>query len=266
MAYGNYHTDLTFYYQNANGIRTKTEELFANVASRNNDIYFLTETNLYSEIRNRDIFDSRYDVFRRDRNLANTDKQTGGGVLIAVKKDAEMNAENLGKEFFTGFKLKRMCTFEDLWIKIEVGWRQLFLGLVYFPPKSKGSLYDYILKKARFVKDRPGQNDLMVLGDFNRPNFLECKRATGDSLTIDQNIIEEFQSCGLDQVNDFRNCSGRVLDLVFLNDNGNFDYHLKPVRQPIVEPDEYHPPFEIVLTPKMPNKPFFNSVPFRSKV
>jgi exonuclease III len=96
------------YYQNINGMRTKLQHFYQNVLNSNYDVICLTETNLISGIFDGEIIDSRYNIFRRDRDIANSTKESGGGVLIAVKKK---------------FQVLRQAHWdsnqEDIWITIK---------------------------------------------------------------------------------------------------------------------------------------------------
>ncbi|CAG9138648.1 unnamed protein product [Plutella xylostella] len=73
------------YVWNVRGLRTKTEECLRNVLLNNYDIITFTESWLLGGIADSEILDSRYVVYRRDRDYAATGQTLGGGVLIAVK-------------------------------------------------------------------------------------------------------------------------------------------------------------------------------------
>lgn len=76
---------LNIYYQNVRGLRTKTIDLFNNVICNDFDIIIFTETWLNSSVFDSELFDSRYVVYRRDRESSGFhSKKDGGGVLVAV--------------------------------------------------------------------------------------------------------------------------------------------------------------------------------------
>lgn len=77
---------MLIYYQNVNRIRTKTKDLFLNVLNSDYDIVCLTETNLNNSVFDGELFDTRYNVVRRDRYESSSHKSEGGGVLVALKK------------------------------------------------------------------------------------------------------------------------------------------------------------------------------------
>lgn len=77
---------MLIFYQNVNRIRSKTVDIFLNVLNSSYDIICLTETNLNDSIYDGELFDTRYNVVRRDRHESSSRKSEGGGVLIAIKK------------------------------------------------------------------------------------------------------------------------------------------------------------------------------------
>ncbi|KAL4709283.1 hypothetical protein ACJJTC_013343 [Scirpophaga incertulas] len=85
------------YYQNTRGLRTKTNQLYTNVLNCSYDIIVFTETWLNCGIRDSELFDSRYDLYRRDRITSeNGSNLDGGGVLIAVLRDYHLQRPHNG--------------------------------------------------------------------------------------------------------------------------------------------------------------------------
>lgn len=76
---------LSVYYQNVQGIKTKVSRFRSNVLSSDYDVILLCETWLTDEYSDSEVFDSRYMVYRQDRDRHLTGKKDGGGCLIAVK-------------------------------------------------------------------------------------------------------------------------------------------------------------------------------------
>lgn len=60
--------NLTIYYQNLRGLRTETLELYESILAEDYDKIALTETWLEPDIANNELFDSRYEIFRKDRD------------------------------------------------------------------------------------------------------------------------------------------------------------------------------------------------------
>jgi hypothetical protein len=74
------------FYQNPRGLRTKLNDCYLSCLSENFDVIVLVETWLHGGISDAEVLDDRYVVYRNDRNVNNSGKSIGGGVLIAVKK------------------------------------------------------------------------------------------------------------------------------------------------------------------------------------
>jgi hypothetical protein len=68
-------------------MRSKTSNLFKAVIELETDydVIVLLETNFTDEFKDEELFDGRYFVFRSDRTAENSVKNSGGGVLTAVK-------------------------------------------------------------------------------------------------------------------------------------------------------------------------------------
>lgn len=76
--------NIVLYYQNCRGLRTKLNTIYMNILIECYDVIILTETWLSPNILDSEFIDSRYNVFRCDRNRDATGKKDGGGTLIAV--------------------------------------------------------------------------------------------------------------------------------------------------------------------------------------
>ena len=78
---------LNIYFQNIGGMRTKLETVLKFTKQSIYDVIVVVETSL-----NEDFFDAEfcdldtYSLFRKDRDLCKTNKNKGGGVLIAVRR------------------------------------------------------------------------------------------------------------------------------------------------------------------------------------
>ena len=139
------------YYQNVRGLRTKITGFFGSVASEDFDVILLTETWLCSDIDSCDLFDYRYNVFRKDRDSSTSIFNRGGGVAIAVKN------------CFSAVQLEVPdLELECLWISINLKFqRKMLLCIVYFPPTS--SLETYVKFFDVFVKFTSYENIFYVV-------------------------------------------------------------------------------------------------------
>jgi hypothetical protein len=75
-------TQVSIYYQNSRGLRSKSKRFFCTASTYDYDLIILTETWLHKNISSAEFFDASYTVFRRDRDI-----KRGGGVLIALKNE-----------------------------------------------------------------------------------------------------------------------------------------------------------------------------------
>lgn len=70
---------LSIYYQNCRGLNTKLNNIYMSILQHNYDIIVLTETWLQERIADSCFIDTRYRVFRCDRQLDRCDKRDGAG-------------------------------------------------------------------------------------------------------------------------------------------------------------------------------------------
>lgn len=143
----------------------------------------------------------------------------------------------------------------------------IFICCVYIPSGSPVATYQLI--NDAFVKvlnylDLDTNDELWVFGDFNLPNvdwiaqsdcsnpnddvnncldnanvFLPCN--LGDSSKAD--LLHSLLSADLHQINNVRNCDGRILDLVFTSNPCNVEVFKS--QRPMSKIDLYHEPIEI---------------------
>ena len=123
----------------------------------------LTETWLIDNIRDNELFDNRYVVFRQDRSYETTCKSRGGGVLIAVNKSIP-SCQHL-RFLDVGHR-------EEIWVELKlVNNVSLILGIVYFPPKSPIELYASHIDCLNTLAQHYPNSIILIAGDFNLPNI-----------------------------------------------------------------------------------------------
>lgn len=117
---------LSLLYQNVNGLNSKNKEFYTNFISQNNDVIAITESNLQDNVYDHEYFDSSYHIFRQDRDLSVTTKESGGGLIIAIKKEhkALMITENN----------INIPQFQCLWVETKIRYIKLVICLIYIPP------------------------------------------------------------------------------------------------------------------------------------
>lgn len=128
---------MDIFYQNVNRIRSKISETNINILNCNYDIICLTETNFNESVFDRELVDSRYNVYRRDRQSTGSSKRDGGGVLVAIKK--QINSIRLNSW---------ETSFEDIWLKVQYDTSIFYLCVCYLPPHLSAddlsTFYDHV--------------------------------------------------------------------------------------------------------------------------
>lgn len=110
-------TDLSIYYQNVRGFRTKTD-IRTNISASQYDIIIFTEHWLNDNFSSSEYIDDSYSVERYDRNSA--DKRLGGGALVALKNKIAYKRIS---------EWENECNFENVWIELrcDSGSKKIFL-------------------------------------------------------------------------------------------------------------------------------------------
>lgn len=240
---------ISLYYQNIRGMRTKLQDIYTEVLSHNIDVLVITETWLHEGIFDAEIFDDRYHIFRRDRCSSNyyKSKKDGGGVLIAIKK--KFNAQ----------RVKALeSDLEDLWIQFNYfqsnDMHTINICVTYFPPPvTSKDIEEFSLKHAHKFTEL---DKVIIIGDFNLNNITWSQNKSNHYLTpiftnsMVNTMFLDFQSfCDLKQYNNVKNILGKILDLVFTN-NEELDISVYKAPFSIAKIDVYHPPLLIDIKVK----------------
>lgn len=225
-------------------MRSKTVDLYLNILNSDYDLICLTETNLDGGVYNEEMFDERYNVFRRDRLECNYKrrKKEGGGVLIAVRRCYTVLRQ-----------LHWESCYEDLWISIvptRKGELPLNVCVCYLPSYLETDDFEEFTSRCqRNILDSTNNGPFIILGDFNIPE-IDWFASSGDAIcsvsdsSKASNLKEMVSLCDLAQFNLINNQNGRILDLVLSNvDNG--------VRveeaTPLLKLDRHHPSLLVSL-------------------
>ncbi|CAG5052934.1 unnamed protein product [Parnassius apollo] len=166
------------YYQNVRGLRSTTHEFYRNVAINNYDLISLTETWLLDGIFDAELFDDRYCVWRRDRDLNRTKQSRGGGVLIAVSK----NIVAVDKPEWRSLA-------EDVWVSLTLScprskrYIKLNICTVYLCKENMGASFsDHVINFCNTLESliSPNPNDkFLIIGDFNMSSIFWSNTHTG---------------------------------------------------------------------------------------
>ena len=176
-------------------------------------------------------FDNRYEVVRKDRDLQETGKCKGGGVLIAAKESMKMQ--------FIGEI--RGSSLGAILIKLTVNHFKFYICAVYFPPSSCNDLYDELFQFTESLC--PQGSAILLVGDFNLPEISETALPERGLSAKCQTVANYIAFNDLLSVNDVKNNNNRTLDLVLTN--------LKTIvyreTNPLVREDVHHPSLFIRL-------------------
>lgn len=200
------------YYQNVRGLKTKRSKISGNILQNNYNIIAFTETWLNSNIENREIIDSRYTVYRKDRPRSGLKtKLDGGGVLLAVSK-------HISSVRMTMWENEQETLWVILQLKIGEAVKKIALCVVYLPPPVKLESLESFLSSVGIVVEE--KRNVIVLGDLNLGPSVQ--HGTNTSLQTRYmklrfaltNFISQNR---LSQVNAIINSDKRLLDLVITN-------------------------------------------------
>lgn len=261
---------LSVYYQNCRGLRTKLNTLYINILSHNYDIIILTETWLHEGISDRELIDSRYQVFRCDRDRVSTGRLDGGGVLVAVRR--ELSARPCAPQRTRAVASDAAdasppCPLVDhLLIEINLNNFCFVISAVYMPPNLSSQVYVAHFDLLTSMLLNTDVDQYIAVGDYNLPSleWRDCgthsEPVICSNYCLSNKILINFM-CILDslQMNKFKNFKDRILDLLFTN-NHDCTTALAPV--PLVPPDVNHPPFFALL----PFKNSFTPIPTKPRI
>lgn len=149
--------DLTFYYQNVRGLKTKAKIFRTNLMQCFYDVVLLCETWLRSDLFSSELFDERYIVYRSDRDQSLSDKKDGGGCLIAVKK-------TLCSRRVSNWELSK----EDVWISVEhMNGFKTFFNVRYVELGSTLSDYEiHFDKLSEIILSSRSRDSFILTGEY----------------------------------------------------------------------------------------------------
>lgn len=228
---------LKIIYQNTRGLRTKTKQFYLNTLSKEYDLICITESWLHDGIKDSELFCDSYQVFRLDRDLEITKKDTGGGVIIGLKNE------------YTGIEITELNNmskhFECLWVKITKP-INIDLCVIYFPtPQKKIQLMNF----AELLEKRNSSDNskLLIIGDFNitgikdsNTNLLNC-----NSLALELYYI--LNNHNLISLNNIKNNYGKTLDLILCEESIAQDIQINKATSLTEKPDPNHATLSICI-------------------
>ena len=186
---------MKFVHQNVRSLLSKIDELRVLIADLNNNIHFLTLSEIWRDILDSEINIDGYRLFRKDCN------RNGGGVVIYVRDDLNVVE-----------RLDITDSIETLWVHISLPHSCGFLlGTFYRPPNTSDYCdMDYIHKMEAILDTVVLEgNEVLIMADFNcdflrrRLNNCETKqlkflfKSFGFSQMINQptRVTNEYSTC-----------------------------------------------------------------------
>lgn len=240
-------TENLIYCQNFNRMKgpAKMKQIYKNLLASSYSVILATETNWNESVRSEEMFGSLFNVYRYDRDLQTSEKESGGGVLIAVS--AKFNSEIIPSSTHKGF--------EHVWVKSQFAGETHVFASVYFPPLSANKdTYDKFFKCAeKIISELSPEVKVHIYGDFNQPkaDFIPDSEnvnillpVIGDNITL-HSLFDEIAKLGLNQVNHVRNRINRSLD--FLLTNVQEDFCVTESLNPLWKNEKSHTAIEYSL-------------------
>lgn len=240
-------------YQNLGRAKSKINDIYLSLLLNNYDIICFTETNFDSSVYDSECIDNRYTVFRRDRESSHSVKQSGGGILIAIKSEIDVIRQT---SWESGV--------EDIWLTIlphTSTKAPLHICLCYLPPDlSLDDLGNFYQGCQRVMLELISEDNVLLLGDLNTPN-ITWERQDDFTPLVPINpqdrkaslLLETVNICNLTQLNTIPNKNNRFLDLVFANFSASSVSVV--ATEPVCRVDQHHLAYNIVISNLNIDKP-----------
>lgn len=224
--------------------------MFLAASSHDFNIIAITETWLTSHILSSELFDSGYQVFRRDRVL-NNNITRGGGVLLAI--DTKIVSTEIILPY-SNENAEQLCAVVTLPHLINLPKREIVFIVSYIPPQSRFELYQLHLRNIEYVVSSLTEfQTACILGDFNLGNVIWEYCESEQTLmpfnvhnSIETYFCDKMHSIGLSQINNIKNDINRTLDLVCVSDNCICNLHRCFI--PLTAESVNHKALEILFT------------------
>ena len=237
------------YYQNVGGLNTSINEYALALSDCAYDIYCFSETWLNDNTVSNQLFGTGYTVYRTDRSPLNSNKSSGGGVLLAVRSS-----------FITQLvHPPASAASEEVWMGISLDNYIVYVCVLYIAPDKVNDavLINSHLSSLEWVANRMMPNDQMfIIGDYNLPR-LKWRRSPSGSFfpgpavstfsPSSTQLIDEYSTAGLHQINDIYNSNDRLLDLCFATNDFVDRLTVEPAPAALVKVCRHHPPLSITV-------------------
>lgn len=249
---------MKIYVQNIRGANTKARFIRPSIQSCVYDIIILLETWLQAGFCNSELFPPssqrhrNFNVYRRDRDLDLTGKQTGGGIIIGVR---------------AGYKSERLLAFECpnlemVWLRVD-GEYPLYICSCYMPDRSNHAQYSSFLKAFHDNIALIPESDarIMLVGDFNLNTvdwnwngryMTPTNYLNDDPGNVNADFIHTANCFDLCQFNSTSNANGRYLDLLLTDIECSKIRCIVPDTVLSDRVDSHHPPLQFDVNMSKP--------------
>ena len=206
------------------------------------EIICLTETWLTDQENDSIILNNKYNNYRSDRDLCKSNKKTGGGVMLSVKK-----------EISSSLVYVHQGLYETVCLLVRLNKINLIISALYMPPLYQLSLYEDYIKNLKSVLFKYNNCKILLLGDFNIPGYkfknennkikLIGHHSCKEIRSIANFIKNEMNNLELLQFNQVYNYKENILDVVF----SNLNIEVTECIDPLLKIDKPHPPLDISI-------------------
>jgi len=148
------------FYQNCRGLRTKLFTFNCNTSNFNLIFIVLTESWLNCNFFSAELGLSNYIIYRCDRSSLSSNKERGGGVLIAVRKDIP-----------SFFLPTPVLSVEQLFVRFSFNSLHFIIGCVYLSPLSTIDVYHAHLPTVDSLLQHYPSHTLFFVVTTNFPSF-----------------------------------------------------------------------------------------------
>ncbi|XP_045452302.1 uncharacterized protein LOC123661381 [Melitaea cinxia] len=204
-------------------------------------------------IYDQEIFDSRYTVYRCDRDYETRGVHLGGGVLIALRR--ELQVYSFSTVLMPGAAAEAIKLCVNLKSSNKSERLNIFCG--HFPhcPRHFDSLLHFFESVSDVIVNNP-DDGYFILGDFNISSaqwtstdhapYMTNSTINGDHLV---QALQGFISfTDLRQYNHIFNTKNRILDLVF----SKRECLVAHCKEPLIDEDPHHPALDVILKSSSP--------------
>lgn len=225
--------NVSIYYQNVRGLRTKTADVFNSVSQFNYAIFALSETWLDPSINCNELFPNSFNVFRSDRKFSELNCTRGGGVLLAVTNQIISSIVDLNTPAF----LNLTPQIDIIAVKITLKVSVFYLLNIYIPPNISDDSFEHLVEAIESLECLQNKN-ILIVGDFNISLYAEYLKNGRSNRRVA--VLNGFcLTLGIQQCNFIRNSNNRILDLVLYSSNEFCN--VERCEDCLVHEDDHHP-------------------------